>query len=71
VRSDATGAPARVYVRSLTVDGKARTAPWLHAAQLLRGARLRYTMSDRPTRWGSAVRSAPPSGAGATPRSCR
>lgn len=71
VRIDAPGAPADRYVVGLTVDGHAHDVPWVRAADLLGGARLRFDVAKRPARsWGGAPADAPPSGADAVPNGC-
>jgi predicted alpha-1,2-mannosidase len=54
-------APARPYVRSLALDGRAWKRPWLRYGRLSGGATLRYGLGAKPTAWGSAARLAPPS----------
>jgi putative alpha-1,2-mannosidase len=66
VHVDATGAPDRSYVAGVRVDGVAQQATWLHASDLARAGRVTFTMSTRPTRWGTALHDAPPSGLAAT-----
>ena len=54
-------APGRPYVRTLALDGREWRRPWLHYRRLGGGARLSFGLAAKPTRWGSAARSAPPS----------
>lgn len=50
----APGAPER-YVAGLEIDGHATNRPWLDGAAVLRGGRLRFQLSARPTAWGEAL----------------
>ena len=70
VRIDVRG-PSSPFVRSLALDERPRSMPWLRGRDLLHGARLRFVTSNRPTRWGTAPAAAPPSGAGALRPACR
>lgn len=48
-------------VAALSLDGKARTQPWLPAAVVRRGGRLQFTLSPTPVPgWGAADADAPP-----------
>ena len=67
VRIDAAGAGHAHFVGGLTVNGQTVTAPSLRATSLLRGGRLKFTMSRQPVReWALQ---APPSGGAAARRS--
>lgn len=41
-----------IYVKSLSLNGQALTRPFVHHADLLGGAVLRFEMSASPTTWG-------------------
>ncbi|WP_165390724.1 GH92 family glycosyl hydrolase [Pseudoduganella lutea] len=45
---------ANKYIAALTVNGRAWTQPWIRHADLVGGATLKFTMSDKPGKWGSA-----------------
>ncbi|GAA3195990.1 MULTISPECIES: GH92 family glycosyl hydrolase [Streptomyces] len=49
----AEGAASAPYIRSLFLNGKSVDRPVLRHADLLKGGRLRFTMSDTPQNWGS------------------
>jgi predicted alpha-1,2-mannosidase len=50
------------YIQSLSVDGKARNAPWLPESFAKRGGHIVARLANEPdTRWGSATSDAPPS----------
>jgi predicted alpha-1,2-mannosidase len=50
------------YIRSLRVDGRRRTKPWIPYCALASGGHLRFRMSSRPARrWGAGRRDRPPS----------
>ncbi len=50
------------YVKSLKVDGRPSTKPWLPASFVRKGGTLDYTLSTTPDEsWGSAREDAPPS----------
>jgi predicted alpha-1,2-mannosidase len=51
----------RRYVASASIDGRPVKRTWLTRAAVTRGSRLRFTVSARPTRWGTAPGAAPPS----------
>ncbi|MGW5722653.1 GH92 family glycosyl hydrolase [Amycolatopsis sp. NPDC003865] len=58
----APGASSSVkYVRSLKVDGKPSTKPWLPESFAVNGGRLDFTLGASPTSWGSGASDAPPS----------
>jgi predicted alpha-1,2-mannosidase len=53
------GAP---YIRSLRVDGRKRSKPWVPYCALASGGHLAFRMSSRPARsWGAARGARPPS----------
>ena len=70
VRIDAPGAPAKMFVAHLAVNGAAYDRTWLPARTLLNGAQLSYSLSRRPVR-GWASNAAPPSGAAALDPACK
>ncbi|WP_328646036.1 GH92 family glycosyl hydrolase [Amycolatopsis sp. NBC_00348] len=58
----APGASSSVkYVKSLKVNGKASTKPWLPESFAVNGGRLDFTLGASPTSWGSGASDAPPS----------
>jgi predicted alpha-1,2-mannosidase len=59
---EAPGAGAGMpYVHALEVDGRASTKPWLPAAFVADGGRLRFDLSAEPNRdWGNATVDRPP-----------
>ncbi len=58
----APGASSSVkYVKSLKVNGKASTKPWLPESFAVNGGRLDFTLGTSPTSWGSGASDAPPS----------
>jgi len=63
VTIDAPGAGMDApYITALSVDGAARTKPWLPASFARKGGRLIYTVSKTPDKaWGAAPGDAPPS----------
>lgn len=60
IRGDGAGR-ARPYVSSATLDGAALERPWIRWRDLGDASTLAFTLSDRPTEWGSAPGAAPPS----------
>ncbi|MDT7804182.1 MAG: hypothetical protein QOI78_7615 [Actinomycetota bacterium] len=58
----APGASSSVkYVKSLNVNGKASTKPWLPESFAVNGGRLDFTLGTSPTSWGSGASDVPPS----------
>ena len=53
--------PSTYYVRSLTLDGRSYSKPWVDYSTLAHGARLDWNLGTTPTSWGSASADAPPS----------
>ena len=53
--------PNTYYVRSLTLDGRSYSKPWVDYSTLAHGARLDWKLGTTPTSWGSASADAPPS----------
>lgn len=53
--------PARFYVSSLKIDGRAYSRLYVPFATLARGSTMSWTLSRRPTSWGTAPADAPPS----------
>ncbi|HTV61891.1 MAG TPA: GH92 family glycosyl hydrolase [Verrucomicrobiae bacterium] len=50
------------YIQSLTVNGRASTASWIHYAQIANGGTLAFSLGTAPdTNWGSNVADLPPS----------
>ncbi|MFF2506562.1 GH92 family glycosyl hydrolase [Streptomyces sp. NPDC058067] len=49
----AKGAAKKPYVQSLSLNGRSVDQPVLSHADLLKGGRLRFTMSDKRENWGS------------------
>ncbi|WP_051614641.1 GH92 family glycosyl hydrolase [Phyllobacterium sp. UNC302MFCol5.2] len=41
------------YIQKLTVNGAAHDSPWIDFDKLSSGARLEFTLSDKPSCWGS------------------
>ncbi|MRG54295.1 glycoside hydrolase family 92 protein [Phyllobacterium sp. SYP-B3895] len=41
------------YIQKLTVNGAAHDSPWIDLDKLSSGARLEFTLSDKPSCWGS------------------
>jgi predicted alpha-1,2-mannosidase len=59
---DAPGTSAtRRYVASASIDGRPIRRTWLTRAAVARGGKLAFSVSARPTRWGTAASAAPPS----------
>ena len=59
------------YVHGLAVDGAVWQRPWLHFADLARGARLSFDLGGTPDpAWGAAAADAPPSFAPDTAGGC-
>jgi predicted alpha-1,2-mannosidase len=59
---DAPGTSAdRRFIASARIDGRPIRRTWLTRAAIARGGRLAFKLSARPTRWGTATRTAPPS----------
>ncbi|GIL28162.1 GH92 family glycosyl hydrolase [Actinocatenispora comari] len=60
---DAPGASAdNTYIRSVRVDGKSSSRPWVPASFVTSGGRLEFSVGSTPnTRWGAAATDAPPS----------
>lgn len=60
---DARGAsPNAPYIRSLRVDGRHRSKPWIPYCDLASGARIAFGLGARPHRgWGSSRADRPPS----------
>ncbi len=51
----------KVYVQSLTVDGKPYTSTTIDSKIFRTGATLDFTLGDRPSAWGTGPADAPPS----------
>lgn len=51
----APGAPQKPFVKSLQVDGKAISKPFLQHQQIVTAKRLDFEMSSTPQRWGSTA----------------
>lgn len=59
----APGASAsNLYIQSATLDGRPHGRPWIHHADVARGATLELRLGPRPNRpWGARPEDAPPS----------
>jgi predicted alpha-1,2-mannosidase len=53
--------PSTYYVRSLKLNGRNYSKPWVDYSTLSRGASVDWTLGNTPTAWGSATADAPPS----------
>lgn len=52
---------ARHYTAAVTIDGRSVRRPWIIRRELVGGGRLAFTVSARPTRWGTEDGAEPPS----------
>ena len=60
----ALGTDDQHHLAGATVDGRSLDRAWIRYRDLADGARVTFTTSAKPTRWGSAPKDAPPSPAG-------
>jgi predicted alpha-1,2-mannosidase len=52
----------RPFVQSMTLNGRPWTRPWLRFWQIVRGARMEFSLGPQPNAtWGTAAADAPPS----------
>ena len=49
----AEGATSKQYVQSLSIDGEDINTPIIRHEQIVNGAEIKFTMSDKPTTWAS------------------
>jgi putative alpha-1,2-mannosidase len=61
---EAPAAPAR-YVWRLTIDGRPYDRAWLDESLVTDGGKLRFTLSEEPSLWGSGADTVPESFLGA------
>ena len=50
-----TGAPTKPYIKSVTVNGRALSAPILTHADIASGGRIEFEMSGTPQAWASGT----------------
>jgi predicted alpha-1,2-mannosidase len=61
INVNAPNASNEYYVRSLTINGQSDQKLYTNFNKLSQGATLNWTLSSKPTSWGSAPQDAPPS----------
>jgi putative alpha-1,2-mannosidase len=47
------GAPSKVYVKGLTVNGEFQSLPIIRHEQIVHGGEIIFDMSEHPESWGS------------------
>jgi predicted alpha-1,2-mannosidase len=63
IESDRQGLLDNVrYIRDMKLGGRTYSGTWLPLERIAKGGKLSFTLSEKPTDWGSAPELAPPSG---------
>jgi predicted alpha-1,2-mannosidase len=61
LRLTAGGVTAGAFIRAVSLDSRPYQSSWLPYSRIARGGRLDFTLGPRPSSWGTAPGSGPPS----------